>query len=75
MRSKKRSPSARFQPGTEGHVLTVDAARGNRPVAVAIAVRRDKEMQAKGKMQEIKGEAQQMKGDAKDAVKKVVDRT
>ena len=34
----------------------------------------DKEMQAKGKMQEIKGEAQQMKGDAKDAVKKGVDR-
>ena len=34
----------------------------------------NKELQAKGKMQELKGEGQQLKGDAKDGIKKVVDR-
>lgn len=34
----------------------------------------NKEMQAKGKMQELKGEGQQLKGEAKDSIKKVVDR-
>ncbi len=34
----------------------------------------NKELQAKGKMQELKGEGQQLKGDAKDGIKKVIDR-
>jgi uncharacterized protein YjbJ (UPF0337 family) len=34
----------------------------------------DKEMQAKGIVQEAKGDAQQVKGKAKEAIKGVVDR-
>lgn len=48
-------------------------AAGNVKQAVGKAID-NRDMQAKGKMQEMKGEAQQLKGDAKDAIKNVVDR-
>ncbi|PTM60672.1 CsbD family protein [Phreatobacter oligotrophus] len=48
-------------------------AMGNVKQGVGKAID-NKELQAKGKMQELKGEGQQLKGDAKDGIKKVVDR-